>query len=359
MTVRGRRYRMGGIPTQRKALEMITELQLNARLEKLGLIPKRVDITIAELGRERLADPLIKQRQTTVRMLGALKDVIPESTPVTKLDATHLRKLVGYLHERELMPGTINTYIAALSAMLKSAPTYFAELSQHRWPKLPWLPVDEGRTRILSAEEISKILCALLVPRFPYESQESYDHRDDVGDCIRLALLLAARENELLSLKSADVNWDWHTIKIYGSKTSRTRVIPMSPQAMAIIKPRSQSERLFNGFDDDSLQNWCAAAGERAGVPWGQKVENGWTFHDLRRTAATVMETDGAVYSAISAILGHKRRDQTATYTPARQDQMRNALNSLGKWCQEIVGFQHHFRGFSGFRDNLKNRFGG
>lgn len=356
VTVAGVRYRESGLRTRAICEEMIDELRLDARLIKRGLKTKPLTVTLEQLAEARLADPTTGQLPAVRKAVRTLFALIPPSTLVTDLDVAHLRKLVTALHERELASGTINVYLAALSAMFNHAAEYFPQFSQHHWPKIPWLPPVEGRTRVLSNAELSKIFCALLEPKQPFESQESYDHRDDVGDLIRLALLLAARENELLNLSPAAINWDWLTVKIEATKTKRSRVLPLTPSGVAILRPRSNQNRLFEGFNDDALQRWCAAIGERAGVPWGQRTENGWTFHDLRRTAATVLESSGVPYSAVAAILGHKRRDQTAVYTVAALPQLRDAAAVLENWCQQIVGFNYRFRNSIGSIGNFRNR---
>jgi site-specific recombinase XerD len=66
-------------------------------------------------------------------------------------------------------------------------------------------------------------------------------------------------------------------------------------------------------------------------------------MYDLRHCAATVMKNAGVPYSAVAAILGHKRKDQTATYTHAQLSTMRRGVESLESWCQEIDGFFSSF----------------
>jgi integrase len=79
--------------------------------------------------------------------------------------------------------------------------------------------------------------------------------------------------------------------------------------------------------------------GEVSGVAYGDNVDNGWVIYDLRHVAATVMENAGIPYSAVSAILGHKRKDQTATYAHAQLDTLRRAVEVLESHCREIDGF--------------------
>lgn len=362
VTVDGERFRPNGIPTRKKCVDMIAELRMDARLRRLGLLPQTMSVTLANLVQERLADPSTKRKPLLKVALRALYEVISPNALATELDASHLKKLETLLIGRKLAAGTINNYLAVLSAMFKESAIYFPdELGKYQWPKIPWQTADEGRQRVLSADEISRILRALLLPRQPWEHKKSIDHRDDVGDAIRLALLLAARENEILDLKSSDVNWDWKVIKLKATKTNKTRILPMTQTVIDLVQPRyAEGKTLFPpDFTDIQLQYWCQDAGRRAGIPWGREIENGWTFHDLRRTSATIIETNGTPYSAVSAVLGHKRSDKTAIYTIARQTDIQQAMLSVERWCQEIDGFSLRFSDSSDSINEMQNRQSG
>ena len=49
VTVDGVRYREKGIPTQRRCIDYITELRMDARLQRLGLRPKQTTVTLTDL----------------------------------------------------------------------------------------------------------------------------------------------------------------------------------------------------------------------------------------------------------------------------------------------------------------------
>ena len=340
VTINGCRYREAGFKTRAEAEGIVEDLRMDARLVRLGIKPKRSLITLNDLAKERLADHSAGQRDVLKRILPDFCKIVPLSTLVTEIDTSHLKRFATSLHERELADTTINVYLAAISAMLRAGEDYFPkELQQHKWPKVPWLATDDGRTRVLSANEIAKILAACRDPRQRGETAQCFSHRHDVADAIRLALLIGAREDEIIQLKASDVNFDFKVINVFATKTNRSRKVPLCPLALEIVKPRCQTERLFNDFSSRNLRAWCAKAGERADVIWGRDLENGWVFHDLRRTAGTVMEENGVPYSSVSAILGHKRRDKTAVYTIARQHKLREAVMVLETFCREIDGF--------------------
>lgn len=115
-------------------------------------------------------------------------------------------------------------------------------------------------------------------------------------------------------------------------------MIPLSDSALEILKARDQGQRFFT-INRDKLYRTLERIGVMSGVAYGDNVDGGWVIYDLRHVAATVMENAGIPYSGVSAILGHKRRDQTATYAHAQLETLRRGVDVLEKHCREIDGF--------------------
>jgi integrase len=147
-------------------------------------------------------------------------------------------------------------------------------------------------------------------------------------------LLTGAREGEILNLRQEQISWDWRTVKIVATKTKTVRVVPLSDLALEILKNREDFS-----INKDKLYRVLRRTGESSGVIYGDNIQGGWVLYDLRHVAATVMENAGIPYSAVSAILGHKRTDQTATYAHAQLETLRKAVLTLETYCREIDGF--------------------
>jgi integrase len=148
-------------------------------------------------------------------------------------------------------------------------------------------------------------------------------------------LLTGAREGEILNLKPSQISWDWRTITIRSEKGGGSvRAVPLSNSALEILRSRNHFS-----INKDKLYRVLRRIGESSGVVYGDNVDGGWVCYDLRHVVATVMENAGVPYSAVSAILGHKRTDQTATYAHAQLDTLRIAVKTLESWCREIDGF--------------------
>lgn len=113
--------------------------------------------------------------------------------------------------------------------------------------------------------------------------------------------------------------------------------VALSPLAQEIL--RRHETPLMNDVADWKFYEMITEVSEAARLPYGDKAKDGWVPHDLRHTAATVIESKGIRYSVVSALLNHKRRDQTATYTHASLEDLRGAVTVLENWCREIDGF--------------------
>lgn len=337
VTISGQRIRRYEWERKQEAIDAVAALYGKARAIRYGLAIARPNVTLQNLKEKCDKDNTINPRN--LQLFAQFVNLIGEKTELTKLNKTDWRVFVDSLRTRKLKPGTVNRYLAAVSGVLSSASERFPDLGEWTAPKAPWLDYPLGRNRILSKEEIHKLLAACLVERQYYEQAQMIENRREVFDVIRLMLLTGAREGEILNLKQSQINWDWKTVKIESKKGGGSlRIVPLSGSAWEILKARSDRQRFFN-LSRDRLYSTLKRLAEISGVRYGDKTDNGWVFYDLRHVAGTVMENAGIPYSAVAAILGHKRRDQTATYAHAQLDTLKRAVEVLEQHCREIDGF--------------------
>jgi integrase len=113
----------------------------------------------------------------------------------------------------------------------------------------------------------------------------------------------------------------------------------LSDTAFEILKAPKNEPRFFKKLTHYGLYKALQRAGEIAKIAYGERIEGGWVIYDLRYLAGTVMENPGVPYSAVAAVLGHERRDQTATYSHVKLETMRHGVEVLEKHCREIDGF--------------------
>lgn len=338
ITVNGQRVRRADFVTKQEAIDAISALHTKARADRYGLISPKPKTTLGQLYDRAGKDRVLKNKPQTLRIFKEFVELVHPDTLLFNLSRADWKKYADRLGDRDCKPRTINRYMAEVSGVLSSAQERFPDLEEWRPPKAPWLPDPPGRDRLLSKEEIAKILAALRSDRQKFEQSESVKRRLDVFDLFRLMLLTGAREGEILHLRQQQISWDWRTVRIESKKGGGSvRVVPLSESALEIL--RSRLPDFFKGLNTSHLYTALERAGEISGVVYGDRVDGGWVIYDLRHVAATVMENAGVPYSAVSAILGHKRRDQTATYAHAQLDTLRRGVEILEKHCREIDGF--------------------
>lgn len=334
VTIDGKRIRRADFTTKQEALDAIAALLTASRAIRYGLITPKPNVTL-----EALKEKCDKDHSRRLQIFTEFLNLIGPKTELFNLTKADWKKYVDLLRDRKCKPGTVNKYLAEVSGVLTSAPERFPDLGEWRPPKIPWLTYPPGRNRVLSKEELSKILLALRAGRQHYEQSFSVKNRSEVFDLFRLMLLTGAREGEIINLRQSQVSWDWRTVRIESKKGGGSiRVVPLGDSALEILKARNQGQRFFT-INSGKLYRTLERVGIMSGVAYGDNVDNGWVCYDLRHVAGTVMENAGIPYSAVSAILGHKRRDQTATYAHAQLETLRRAVEVLEKHCREIDGF--------------------
>ena len=179
--------------------------------------------------------------------------------------------------------------------------------------------VEESRDRVLTDDEIRRAWGAFDLIGRPF------------GPIAKLLLLTGARRDEIGSATWGEIDLaakTW-TIAKERSKNGIAHEIPLSEAAVAIIKtlPKIEPKRDDNGkrypdfiftttgktsvsgyskakdeIDAAMLAGLTAEAGEGANV----EAPARWTFHDLRRTAASGMAGLGIPPHVVEAVLNHK-----------------------------------------------------
>ena len=158
---------------------------------------------------------------------------------------------------------------------------------------VPPAPVGK-RDRILNREELARIL--------PVMKASDRNHTR----AMHLMLLTACRREEAGAARWRDVSFERAEWLIPSTKNGKPHVVPLSRQAVELLSgTRPQNAKpddlVFRARGGGRLANWGKAATAI------QKVSktSGWTRHDLRRTAATLMGELGEPPHVIEAALNH------------------------------------------------------
>jgi integrase len=240
-----------------------------------------------------------------------------------RLDQIDRRKVAALLGEIETSSGPVarNRVRSSLSAFFNWC---VSEGLLENNPVQGTAKANENgsRERVLTQEELRKLWRNLGDDRF--------------ADIVRLLLLTGQRRNEIGKLQWSEIDISRKMIVLAPARTknSREHCVPLSAQALAIIKGlprRNTTEFLFGkrGFPD-----WDGAKArldERAGIA-------PWRIHDLRRTAATQMAELGVQPHIIEAVLNHvsgHKAGVAGIYNRARYEgEMRDALQ---RWADHVA----------------------
>jgi len=185
----------------------------------------------------------------------------------------------------------------------------------------------EGRERVLSEPELVAVWRACL--------------DDDYGRIIRLLILTAQRKTEIGSLDRAEINGAERQIELPPERTKNKRphVVPLSPQAWAIlaIVPQIGKRTKFFGLRMGGFSGWSKAKAQLdKRLP---KEMAPWTVHDIRRSVVTHLHERGfasphIVEAIVNHVSGHRAgvagRYNKALYLPERR-------KALGRWGQHVL----------------------
>lgn len=169
---------------------------------------------------------------------------------------------------------------------------------------LPRKPLNNARDRFLSAEEAGRLRDAVAASQNP-----------QLASIIGLLLLTGARLRELLDARWENVNVERRSWFIPDSKTGKSRYVPLSTPALAIIAtlPRFKGCPWLVPNPDTlkpyvSIKNGFQRAIRVAKLP-------GLRIHDLRHSAASFMCAAGIDLYAVGKVLGHANVASTARYS--------------------------------------------
>lgn len=169
---------------------------------------------------------------------------------------------------------------------------------------IPRKPLNNARERFLTAEEAARLRLAVA------ESQNP-----QLQHIVGLLLLTGARVRELLDARWEHVDVERKAWFIPTSKTGKSRYVPLSSAALAIVAslprfkgcpwlvPNPETLKPFV-----SIRHGWLRATRVARLP-------GLRIHDLRHSAASFMVNSGVDLFAVGKVLGHASYQSTQRYS--------------------------------------------
>ncbi len=162
-----------------------------------------------------------------------------------------------------------------------------------------------------------------------------YSHAD-----IHLKAVLATgyytgmRSGEILNLtwNKVDLKNNLIRLEAIDTKTGEPRKTPICDILHEILRslPRgihNSSVFLYKGRPMKSIKNSLKTACKKAGILYGRKHKDGFTYHDLRHTFNTYARKAGIDKEVIKAITGHKTDSMFSRYNKIDSDDIQKAGN--------------------------------
>ena len=199
-------------------------------------------------------------------------------------------------------------------------------------------PRERARDRILSDDEIRKVWHASKTTAPPY------------GPLIRFLLFTAQRREEATKARWSEIDGDMWTIPAERYKTKRANMVPLSAATRELLDALPRSGPYIFGAMSRTLVGTADGEKEReADRPFTafskskRKLDEisgvtGWTIHDLRRTARTLLVRAGIRPDVAERVLGHVIAGVAGTYD--RHDYLaekRHALDALAGELARIL----------------------
>jgi integrase len=185
-------------------------------------------------------------------------------------------------------------------------------------------PKERARQRMLSDDELRTV----------WRSAEG----SPFGLYLQFVLLTACRRTEAALMPWAEVsNGEW-LIPAARYKTNRDHLVPLSKTAQAVLaKVAKNGELVFMPSDRKKHSHWTKLAFDKAcGV-------SGWTIHDLRRTARSLMSRAGVSADHAERCLGHVIGGVRGTYDRHEYlEEKRQAFEALAAQIERIVNPQEN-----------------
>ncbi len=182
---------------------------------------------------------------------------------------------------------------------------------------IPRKPLNNARERFLSAEEAARLRDAVAM------SQNT-----QLKHIVGLLLLTGARLGELLNAKVTDLDVERRSWLIPTSKTGRSRHVPLSSAALAIIAelPRFQACQWLIPNPETltryvSIKHSWQRAIRVAKLP-------GLRIHDLRHSAASFMINSNIDLFTVGKVLGHASYQSTMRYAHVANENLLAAVEA-------------------------------
>lgn len=255
------------------------------------------------------------------------------SKKLTEIDRGMIAKVLSNAEKAGKAVATVRNIRALVSSVLGKAVEWgYLDFNPAQGVKVAGRKV--SRDRFLQADELPRFFAAVA------------EEDDRMRDLILLALLTGARRANVCAMHWREVDLTAGVWRIPRTKNDEPQSVTLCPEAVAILEARKHATGgfVFPGTGKTGHIVEPKKAVERvmarAGIPYGRKVPNGVTFHDLRRTLGSWQARTGASLTIIGKSLNQKSPQATAIYARLDLDPIRRSVNTAASAMFEAAGLK-------------------
>lgn len=183
------------------------------------------------------------------------------------------------------------------------------------------------RDRVLDMEEVKWVYSTAGMLGYP------------LAGYLKMLFLTGQRRTEVGTMRWADLNLDdatW-TIASTDTKAARAQLVPLSPQALDILRATPRlGEFVWTTDGRTYLSGYSHVKARLDGLLVAQEAKlTAWRLHDIRRSVATHMVRLGVTETIVGRVLNHAPQGVTAkvyalhSYEPEKR-------SALDRWAAEI-----------------------
>ena len=299
-------------------------------------------------------------RPATLKSAKHLLSMVPDSLgakPVEEVAKPEVQRLHAQVRE-DVSVYQANRLLAVLARM-------FTLAEENGWRTLPnpCRGVKKGeekqRWRNLSEGEVARLLAACeaypgaMLDGVPEGERGAFagllSERENSANAVRLLLYTGARLQEVLKADwgQFDLERGRWTKPSSHTKTKRDHLVDLAGPALDLLREMRTADPLgrflFPG-EPREVSPGTFEARARADLkrPWRWIVREAGLedvrLHDLRRTTASFMLSDGASLATVGSALGHTQAATTQRYAHLSQDVQREALKRAGERMAALRG---------------------
>lgn len=287
--------------------------------------------------------------QTLKRIAAQFRFLFP--TPLSNITPWIIEKWRSEQRKAGKASTTVNRDVMALKSALSKA-VQWDVLDVHPLTKVKPIKTDDhGHVRYLSkseAERLRKVLdereLRLREERLRgnvWRRERGYEeypdlfnvtYADHIKPMVLLTLNTGMRRGELFNIQWEDVNFHTNKLTVKGetAKSGKTRYIPLSKEARAVVKAWREQQKehsglVFpgkNGAPFNNVKSAWTAVREAAHL-------NDFRWHDMRHDFASKLVMAGVSLYAVKELLGHASIVVTERYSHLAPEHLEDAVAKL------------------------------